>query len=159
MLAKNLSRTEIIEKYTRLAEPFFSYIPWLEKVSGSRVNTVYSGQGIERNSLAFPVYDSTLLTFVKQLSKSEMMNYNYAYIYSWNRLKEPEDERRIIERAGLYDMDVLEGILSRYTLGGMTKGMLWNQAVEEGIYLKIFLKMKELLDYWEKRSDQEQGIV
>ena len=40
MLSNNLSRTEIIEKYTRLAEPFFSYIPWLEKVSGSRVGSL-----------------------------------------------------------------------------------------------------------------------
>ena len=153
MLSDNLSREEIIEKYTKLVEPFFFYISWLEKVSGSRVNSMYGGQGIGENSIAFPVYDSTLLSFVNQLSGSELMNYNYAYVYSRNRLKTPQDELRIIEKSTLYDIDILEGILSRYTLGGMTKGNLWNQAVQEGIYLQIFLRMKVVLDYWDKRPN------
>lgn len=154
MLAENLTRREIVEKYTRLVEPLFVYIPWLEKVSGNRTGSLYSSEGIGEHSMAFPVYDSTLLGFVKQVSRTEMMNHNYAYYYSWNHMKGVEDELRMIERVTLYEADVLEAILSRYVLGGMTKGILWNQAIEHGIFLKILLKFKEILDYWEKRPEE-----
>jgi len=150
VLAENLSRREIVEKYTQRVEPFFRYIPWLEQVSGAKANSVYSGQGIGEHSMSFPVYDSTLLGFVKQLSQSEIMNRNYAYLYSWNRIRTVEDELRFIEKANLYEIDVLEAILSKYALGGMTKGMLWNQAVEYSVFLKVLLKFKEVLDYWDK---------
>lgn len=153
MLSENLSRREIVEKYTRLIEPFFVYIPWLEKVSGNRASSLYSNEGIGEHSMAFPVYDSTLLSFVKQLSQSEMMNRNYAYHYSWKHMKSVEDELRVIDQVTLYEVDVLEAILSRYALGGMTKGVLWSQAIEYGIFLKILLKFKEVLDYWEKRPE------
>lgn len=151
MLADNLTREQIVEKYTSLIEPLFVYIPWLEKVSGGQGSSVYGSNGIAQNSLAFPVYDSTLLQFVKQVSETELMNPNYAYVYSWNHLRTVEDELRFIEHAGLYEIDVLEGILSHYVLGGRTKGRLWGQAIEKGIFLKILLKMKELVDYWDRR--------
>lgn len=153
MLSENLSRREIVEKYTRLIEPFFVYIPWLEKVSGNRASSLYSNEGIGEHSMAFPVYDSTLLSFVKQLSQSELMNRNYAYHYSWKRMRSVKDELRVIDQVTLYEVDVLEAILSRYALGGMTKGVLWSQAIEYGIFLKILLKFKEVLDYWEKRPE------
>ena len=140
MLAENLSRREIVEKYTQRIEPFFKYIPWLEKVSGSKSASVYNGQGIGEHSMSFPVYDSTLMGFVKELAKSEMMNRNYAYLYSWNRMRTVDDELKFIDKASLYEIDVLEAILSKYTLGGMTKGLLWNQAVEYGVFLKVLLR-------------------
>lgn len=153
MLAENLSRREIIEKYTQRIEPFFTYIPWLEKVSGAKVNSVFNEQGIGEHSMSFPVYDSTLLGFVKQLARSEMMNRNYAYLYSWNHMRTVEDELNFIEKAGLYEMDVLEAILSKYALGGMTKGMLWNQGIEYGVFLKVLLRFKTVLDYWDKPEE------
>lgn len=153
MLAENLSRREIIGKYTQRIEPFFTYIPWLEKVSGAKVNSVFNEQGIGEHSMSFPVYDSTLLGFVKQLARSEMMNRNYAYLYSWNHLRTVEDELKFIEKAGLYEIDVLEAILSKYALGGMTKGMLWNQGIEYGVFLKVLLRFKAVLDYWDKPEE------
>lgn len=135
-----------------MTEPLYAYIPWLEKVSGSKVDSMYQGEGISETSLTFPVYDSTLLNFVKQASRTELMNRNYAYIYSWNHLKTVQDELRAIEKAELYEMDVLAGILSRYVLGGMTKGNLWSRAVESGVFLKVLTKMKELIEFWDKRA-------
>ena len=153
MLAENLSRREIVEKYTQRIEPFFKYIPWLEKVSDGKSASVYSGQGIGEHSMSFPVYDSTLMGFVKELAKSEMMNRNYAYLYSWNRMRTVDDELKFIEKASLYEIDVLEAILSKYTLGGMTKGLLWNQAIEYGVFLKVLLRFKVVLDYWDKPEE------
>lgn len=149
MLSENLSREEIVKKYTGMVEPLFAYIPWLEEKAGTKGGTIYNRDGLSSHSLAFPVYDATLLNFVNTVSKTEMMNRNYAYVYSWNRLRSAEDEIQFIRRAGLYEIDVLFGILSRYVLGGMTKGNLWSRAVEKGIFLEFLLKMKELLDYRE----------
>lgn len=151
VLSEDLSKEEIIAKYTGVVEPLFSYIPWLEEKVGTKGREVYDLNGLSDHSLSFPVYDATLLNFVKVVSKTEMMNRNYAYVYSWNRLRTVEDELRFIRNANLYEIDALFGILSRYVLGGMTKGNLWSQAVEKGIFLEFLLKMKELLDYWEQR--------
>lgn len=153
MLSENLSRKEIIEKYTQRIEPFFKYIPWLQKESGKKMDSIYSGQGIGEHSMTFPVYDPTLLSFVKQLARSEMMNRNYAYFYSWNQIKTVDDELKFIEKAGLYDIDALEAILSKYVLGGMTKGILWNQGMEYGVFLKILRRFKVVLDYWERPEE------
>ena len=47
-------------------------------------------------------------------------------------------------------MDTLKGILSKYILGGMTKGQVWSEGVSNGSILKVLLKMKEILEYWDK---------
>ena len=36
-----------------------------------------------------------------------------------------------------------------YVLGGMTKGMLWSEAVENGTFLKCLQKLKEVLNVWD----------
>ena len=40
--------------------------------------------------------------------------------------------------------------MAKYVLGGMTKGMLWGVAVEEGVFLAVLLKMKEIMEFWDK---------
>ena len=52
------------------------------------------------------------------------------------------------------NVEVLTAILSNYICGGMTKGWLWPKAVEEGIFLEILLKFKELFTKW----DQPFGV-
>ena len=42
------------------------------------------------------------------------------------------------------------GIMAKYVLGGMTKGKLWSEAVENGVFLQALLKIKELLEVWDK---------
>ena len=59
-----------------------------------------------------------------------------------------EDELRMIENVTIKNVEILIGILSKYICGGMTKGWLWSQAVEEGIFLAILLKFKELFELW-----------
>ena len=74
----------------------------------------------------------------------------YAYVYSRNRIRTVEEEQRLIERATIQDMNTLKGILSKYILGGMTKGKIWSEGVSNGSILKVILKMKEILEYWDK---------
>lgn len=141
-----------IEEYRLEVEKLLCYLPWLKEKSGSDrgMMNIYGGDGIAGNSLTFPVYDGTLMSFVKMVSQTKLMDRNYRYQYSRNQIRTVEDERKQIEAASLKEMDVLCGILSRYILGGMTRPALWSIGMKEGIYLDILLKMKKLLDFWDK---------
>jgi len=143
-------REQVMEEYRDEVEKYIKYIPWLQQKAGEKVSSIYSGDGIAEHSVKFPVYDGTALGFVKELSKSKFMDRNYPYVYSRNSIRTVQDEKRMIRNAGIRDMNLLCGILSKYVLGGMTKGALWGSAVEEGIFLEILLKMKELMEFWDK---------
>lgn len=143
-------REQVMEEYRDEVEKYLKYIPWLQQKAGGKVMSNYSGEGIGEHSVKIPVYDSVVLGFVKELSKSKFMDRNYRYVYSRNGIRTIEDEKRAIERTGIRDMGILCGILSKYVLGGMTKGALWEIAVKEGIFLAVLLKMKEIMEFWDK---------
>ena len=141
---------EQIKQIKPEVEQLLRYLPWLKEKSGISMHTTFKGEGIAEHSLAFPVYDGTLMAFVKEASRLSMMNRNYPYIYSWNRIRTVDDEKRIIANATIRALDVLCGIFSHYILGGMTKTALWSTGMEQGIYLELLQKMKTLLDFWDK---------
>lgn len=133
--------------------PLLRYLPWLQQSEGKSVSTVYSGEGVKLHSVAFPVYDSTLMKFVKEAAKSPLMERNYQYVYTRNHIKNHEDERRVIAAATRKEWDILRGILSKYVLGGRTKATLWNEAVQESVFLLVLGKMKEIIEYWDRPID------
>lgn len=143
-------RRQRIRSYRKDIEPLFRYLPWLESKRGAKVSVSYKENAVTEHSMGFPVYDGTLMGFVKEVQKSTLIDRNYVYLYSRYRLAGPEDERKLIAEVTIKNPEVLTDILSRYILGGMTKGWLWSQAVEEGIYLDILLKFKELFDLWDQ---------
>lgn len=142
-------RQQVVNEYRPDVEKLARYLPWLESKRGTTVQQSYSGSGIEEHSISFPVYDGTLMNFVKEAQKTKLMDRNYRYIYSRHRIRVLEDELRAIKRADIKEMDVLKGILSRYVMEGMTKGRRWSEAVENGIFLNVVKKMKENLDFWD----------
>lgn len=142
-------RQQVVNEYRADVEKLARYLPWLESKKGASVQQSYSGSGVEQNSISFPVYDSTLLNFVKEAQRTKLMDRNYRYIYSRYRIRRLEDELRAIKRADIKEMDVLKGILSRYVMEGMTKGKRWSEAVENGVFLAAVTKMKENLDFWD----------
>lgn len=142
-----LSREELVAKYSPEVQKLMKYIPWLQSKKGSSVSSNYTGDNLTAHSISFPVYDSTLLSFVKEAKKSPLMDRNYAYVYTRNGISTVQDERTMIAHVRLQDMHILWGILSRYILGGMTKSAIWSKGVEEGIYLALLLKMKELIEF------------
>ncbi len=131
-------------------ERLITYIPWFEKKAGEKVSRMYDDNNLSGSSLTFPVYETMLLNFVNDASKSSLMDSNYVYAYSSYRIRTVEDEKKAIEQADLKTCEVLISILSKYVLGGMTKGALWTTAVEEGIFLAILKRFKNLLDIWDK---------
>ena len=139
-------REKIIKEYHETVEPFLSYVPWLEEHAGETGQVLFGEQGISTNSLSFPVFDGTLMRFVKEVGKSSLMDRNYRYVYSRNHLKSHEDERRLIRATNWRSWDQLKGILSWYVLGGRVKAALWGEGVKFGIYLEVLRKMKEVAE-------------
>lgn len=143
-------REQVLTEYRGEVEKYIKYIPWLQQKAGTQVSSIYSGDGISAHSVSFPVYDGTLMSFVKEMSNSKLMDRNYPYVYSHYRIRTVEDEKRAIAKVTAKDMNILNGILSKYVLGGMTKGTVWSTAVTEGIFLDALLKMKEIVEFLDK---------
>ena len=135
---------DIVRRYTELLKPLLPFLPWLKMNLGLRV-AQDNGDG----SMLFPVYDGTLLNFVKTAQASEMMNRNY--------LETAEDELRFIERAEIRDMEALGDILSRYMLEGNTKGRVWSEGVTNEVYYTLLTKMESLIRAW-SNSDELMSL-
>ena len=146
-------RHKVVTEYKKDVERLIRYLPWLEQKSGSKVYETYTGSGIEGNSIPFPVYDSTLMGFVKEVQRTKLLDRNYPYLYSKYLIKTVKDELKMIAEADITRMDVLKGILSKYVMGGMTKGRLWTEAVQNGVFLHVVKKMKENIEFWDKPMD------
>lgn len=141
-------RRRVVSDYRPDVERLVRYLPWLEEKAGRTVSENFEGSGIGEHSIPFPVYDSTLLGFIKEVQQTKLLDRNYVYIYSRHKIRTAEDEFKAISRADITQMDVLKGILSKYVMGGMTKGRMWTDAVQNRIFLKVVQKMKENLDFW-----------
>ena len=144
--SSRLSREEIVICYQEDVVKLLRFLPWLQTSSGGAASNVYSGEGIGKNSIAVPVYDSTLLSFVKEVKTTDFINRNYVYTFSRYNIRTVADEQRVIDACSLHDISVLGDILSKYILKGDVKGAVWSEGVSNGIYLAIILKMKELLE-------------
>ncbi len=143
-------RKQVVEEYRPDVERLIRYLPWLEEKAGSSVSKNFTDSGIGENSIPFPVYDSTLLGFIKEVQRTTLLDRNYQYIYSRHKIRTLADEMRAISQADIMHMDVIKGILSRYVMGGMTKGKLWSDAVKDRVFLECIRKMKENLEFWDK---------
>ena len=100
------------------------------------------------NTIKVPVYDSTLLGFIKKAQKTAFVTKNYVYVYRRYHLQTPEDEHKLIDKTQIMEIENLGAILSSYVLRGMTKGTVWNEGVQNGVLWHTVSKMKELIDFW-----------
>lgn len=143
-------RRSLMESYKKKIEPLFRYVTWLEAKQGQKVSSTYTGDDKGNRTMAFPVYDSTLLGFVKEVQRSGLTDRNYVYQYRHYRMETPAEELAEINNVTIKNVELLTGVLSKYVCEGMTKGRMWSLAVEEGIFLAILLKFKELFDLWDQ---------
>ncbi|MCR4909065.1 MAG: hypothetical protein K5985_09550, partial [Lachnospiraceae bacterium] len=123
------------------------YIPYFKARKAKDVSSAYDGK-YGQSSLAFPVFDSTLMDFIKVASKTALIDRNYVYIYSRGRIKSHKEELELIHKAGLRDAGTLKGIFSKYVLEGRTKANRWAEGVEYGIYLGVIEQMQKILDFY-----------
>lgn len=152
MEQSNEFRQRLVMEYKQSVMPLLRYLPWLEQNAGKSMSTLYTGQDIA-HSISFPVYDGTLMNFVREAAKSTLMDKNYRYIYTRNHIKTHDDERKIIEKAGWREWDILCGILSKYVCEGRIKGALWSEAVSERIFYLVLKQMREIIEYFDQPLD------
>ena len=87
-----------INKYDADMQRLLPYIPYLEEKGGSDVAHDYDGeQG--KCSMAFPVYDGTLMSFIREAQKTVFMDRNYVYAYTRRRIKTKQQEEQALEKA------------------------------------------------------------
>lgn len=141
-------RENIVNEYKGDLEKLLRYLPYFDKKGGKDVQSFYEGD-TTFESIPVPVYDSTLLSFVKEVKKTKFIHRNYPYIYTRLRIKTPADERRILDNAPLRDIDVFRGILSKYILEGQTKSVMWTRGVEERIYVTVLDNLQRLFAEYE----------
>ena len=146
-------RQQVVNTYKPDVEKLIRYLPWLEEkaAAGDSVEQTFGENGIRENSIMFPVYDGTLMSFIKDVQRTGLVDRNYPYIYSRYRIRTVQDELNAISKADIKEMNVLQGILSKYILGGMTKGRLWTEAVSNRIFLNVIRKMKENIEFWDRK--------
>ncbi|MBP5197432.1 MAG: hypothetical protein J6033_00105 [Lachnospiraceae bacterium] len=150
-------RQQLVSEYKVELMPLLAYLPWFMSHSGKAASKNYEGNEIEGHTISFPVYDSTVLNFVKLASKTGFMDKNYRYVFTRHHLTNHDAERKAIEKAGIEEWNVLCGILSKYVLGGYTKGTLWNEAVVENIFTMVLEQMKSIVEYWDVPITVEDG--
>lgn len=136
-------REHIVNEYRDDLERLLRYLPFLEKKQGKDVQNYYEGDGTFK-VIPVPVYDSTLLQFIKEAKKTKFVFRNYPYTYRRHRMATPEDERQAIEKCVLRDIDIIRGIMSKYILEGQTKSYMWTRGVEERIFVTALDKMRRL---------------
>lgn len=148
MLTESMTASQVLAMYKDDVNKLAGYLDWLETKSGKSISSIYAGDGLAEHSVAFPVYDGMLMSFIKDAEKTVFMDRNYRYVYTRNGLKTPQDEINLIESVNMLQMDLLGGILSNYVLGGRTKARLWSDGMNYGIFFHVVKKAKELVDFW-----------
>ncbi len=143
-------RQNQINEIKKSVMPLLKYLPWIKKHSGVSASHNYKTDEMEGSTISFPVYDPTLMEFVKLAEKSDLMDKNYRYVYTRNRIKTYEDERNAIKKADINSFGVLRGILSKYIIDGHAKGILWSEAVKEDIFYLILKQMKSIIEFWDE---------
>ena len=141
---------DIVSRYRPELTKLVPYLNWLKNNAANDVAQSYSNS--ELKSMPFPVYDSNLLAFVKAAQTTNLLDRNYVYVYSRNRLNNAKDELNFIQNATITNMDDLAGILSKYILSGMTKGTVWAEGVRNGVLYNVVYKMDELVRFWGQES-------
>ncbi len=144
------NRRQQVEEYKKALLPLLRYLPWLEKSVGTKVSRTYDGSDMGERIMGFPVYDGTLMNFVREAGNSIFMDRNYKYVYTRNRITTHADEKKVIAEATIKEWGVLCGILSYYVLGGRTRSTLWSEAVQEQIFYLVIEKMCEIVEYWDR---------
>ncbi len=152
---EKLTTEQFVAEYKDEVAVLLKYLPWLETKQGKNVVSQYTPDSATDSTMRIPTYDGTLLAFVKCADKTKFINRNYDYIYRKYRMLNYEDELRMIARARIQDMDMLGAILSKYIIKGRTKGMMWKEGVETGVFYALISKMKELIEFWDVPYAQE----
>lgn len=143
LIREENQKEQIIAEYKDDVVRLLRYLPWLSSKSGKDVTAMYTGDE-KIQVIPIPVFDSTLMAFIKEVEKTKFADRNYPYVYSRNHIRTHEDEIRMLRNAKITDMKLFRGIISKYVLGGRTKAALWAEGVDSGIYTEALMRLNDL---------------
>lgn len=149
MDTEQMTAEQVFTEYKEDMKKLIAYLPWFESKIGQTVTSTYDQDGLGGHSLAFPVYDSNLMRFIKDAQTTRFMDRNYRYVLTRNRLNGPADEIAFIRAQTILKIHNIGGILSAYVMGGQTRGKVWSDGMSYGIFYEIVKKLSELYDFWE----------
>ena len=72
---------EIIEKYRADVTEMTRYLGWLESKRSESLSSSYDPADGRGETITFPVYDGTLMNFVRSAEKTGLIDRNYVYTY------------------------------------------------------------------------------
>lgn len=149
-MAREEGMETLVMAYREDVAKLCKYLPYFETKRAKDVESQYQADATGGHTVAFPVYDATLMRFVQEASETVLMNDNYVYTYSKHGLKTVQDELAFIERATIKEIEALGDILSKYVKVGMYKSRMWTEAVDNHIFVEVLLKLKYLIEFWDK---------
>lgn len=140
-------REQVVAEYKDDLVRLLKYLSYFEKKGGTDVKNYYEGDE-NHKVIPVPVYDSTLLSFVKEVKATKFITKNYPYTYRKWKMADAKAERVAMESATIRDIDLIRGIMSKYVIEGQTKSVMWSKGVEEKIFLTALNRLHSLIfDY------------
>lgn len=95
-------------------------------------------------TLDYPVYDDRLLTFIKAVNDSGVMVQDYRS--KINELFDPNHNDPIEMIENINDLDTVRALLTHYVRAERFSDGSWATAAENKVFLKILVKLKDLID-------------
>lgn len=139
------TRDIIIEEYSADLKKLLVYLPYLRKQQNSVKQNFYEGEHGQK-VVPVPVYDSTLLAFMKVAKTTKFVHRNYPYAYRRYKMETPEKEKEAMLKAKVSDIDLFRGVISKYVLEGMSKSVMWTIAANEGIFVTALECLDKLIN-------------
>lgn len=137
------TRENIVDEYGHDLDLLLKFVPYLLNSRNKMTQKYYEGDG-DKKTIPVPVYDSTLLSFVKEAKKTKFITRNYPYAYRKYKLNSLEDELSALKNGKITDLELYKSVLSKYVLEGQTKGVVWTKGVTDGVFVEVLLCLKKL---------------
>lgn len=120
----------------------FKYIPYFEEKKNKKAT--WSNPSINRDgsySFGYPEYDDAMIRFSEDFHHSEIHVIEYFECLKKHHLQS-HDIKKLIGRS---DEITLRALLTYYVRQERFCDGLWETAMEEGIFLAILLRLKEVI--------------
>ncbi|HQD93049.1 MAG TPA: DUF6508 domain-containing protein, partial [Bacilli bacterium] len=90
----------------------------------------------------YPIYDDTLVEFIEEFYKTNLISYRYLDVIESRGLKSKNEINNAIDYA---DIELVKAILTGYVRQERFCDGIWVDAAEDKVFLKILKRFSELL--------------
>ena len=125
-------------------EKLSHYIPYFETATKESVCHWGGGEKLGENqfTMPYPIYDDTLVEFIEEFYKTNLISYDYLDVIESRGLKSTNEINNAIDYA---DIELVKAILTGYVRQERFCDGIWVDAVRDKVFLKILKRFCELL--------------